>query len=96
MQIVGQTPGTPAVPGVISLSIVQQTYDMIADLSKKPALPFNEMLASFDSDSKLEANRNFTSRLLATKEESPTGHLFVNGRHTPMSGVSYTVRWGRH
>jgi len=46
------------------------------------------MLASVDLDDKLDANRKYTTRLLATKDESATGHLFVNGRHTPMSGVS--------
>jgi UDP-glucose:glycoprotein glucosyltransferase len=66
---------------------VKEAYAAIAAVSKKPALPFDEMLGTFDFDIKLEANNKFTSRLLATKEESPTGHIFVNGRHAPMNGV---------
>ena len=81
------TPSTPAVPGVIHLSTVREAYDAAAAVSQKPSLRFDEMLASFDFDTKLDANSKFTSRLLATKEESPTGHLFVNGRHVPMNGV---------
>ena len=83
-----QTPGTPAAPGIIQLSVVRQAYDAIAQDSQKPALSFEDMLASVDLDDKLDANRKYTTRLLATKDESATGHLFVNGRHTPMSGVS--------
>lgn len=86
-----KTPSTPASPGVVQLDTVRQAYEMAASRSKKPALPFEEMLSLSDYAERLDANSKYTSRIMATKEDSTTGHLFVNGKHVPMSGVSIAM-----
>lgn len=87
-KIVADTPSTPASPGVVQIDTVRKAYEAAASRSKKPALPFEEMLSQSDFDDRLDANSMYTSRIMATKEDSPTGHLFINGKHVPMSGVS--------
>lgn len=88
LQIVANTPSTPASPGIVQLDTVRQAYELAASRSKKPALPFEEMLSQSDFDERLNANFKYTSRIMATKEDSASGHLFINGKHVPMSGVS--------
>jgi hypothetical protein len=85
---VEQTPGTVAVPGVVRLETVKQAYEATAADSSKASLSFDELLQSSELEEKLEANKKYTTRLMATKEDSPTGHLFINGKHFPMGGVS--------
>ncbi|WVQ98589.1 hypothetical protein IAU59_005718 [Kwoniella sp. CBS 9459] len=82
--LVSVTPSSPAAPGTISLDSVKKAYDLLAAESTKTALPFEEILSSELYDAHLEKTESYMNRLLATKEESPIGHLFVNGKHTVM------------
>ncbi|ORY32220.1 UDP-glucose:Glyco protein glucosyltransferase-domain-containing protein [Naematelia encephala] len=86
-QIVSQTPSTAITPGIVNLSIVRQAYEAIADGSDKPSLPFDTVIASNESDIQLRLIDVYNARLKATIQESPAGHLFVNGKHAPMTGA---------
>ncbi|WVR05054.1 hypothetical protein IAU60_002066 [Kwoniella sp. DSM 27419] len=78
------TPSSPTVPGVVTLDHVRQAYNLLAADSTKASLPFEEVLSNELYDPHMERTEAYMTRLLATKEESPAGHLFVNGKHTTM------------
>jgi hypothetical protein len=88
-QIVQATPGTPSNPGIVSMEMVRHFYDQVAaEETKKTPLSFDELLVAEDLDEQLEFVTEYATRLLATKEESAPGHLFINGKWLAMSGVS--------
>ncbi|WVF72342.1 hypothetical protein IAT40_007156 [Kwoniella sp. CBS 6097] len=82
--LISVTPSSHAAPGTVSLESVKKAYDLLAAESTKAALPFEEVLSSELFDAHLEKTESYMKRLLATKEESAVGHLFVNGKHTVM------------
>jgi hypothetical protein len=88
-QLLASTPGTPSSPGVVRLETARFLYDRMAALSTKSALSFEEVIAPGSLSETLEKTGKYLHRLLATKEESPEGHLFANGKYIPMAGVSF-------
>ncbi|WWD15785.1 hypothetical protein CI109_100209 [Kwoniella shandongensis] len=84
--LVGVIPSTLTAPGTVTLEHARKAYDILAAESTKAALPFDEVIASEDYDHHLAQTAEYMSRLLATKEESKSGHLFINGKHTLMGG----------
>ncbi|WRT66985.1 uncharacterized protein IL334_003951 [Kwoniella shivajii] len=84
--LISMTPHTPATPGIVKLDSVREAYDSLVHPSTKAALPFDELLSTELYDPHLEKTEAYMARLMATKEESSQGHLFVNGRHTIMGG----------
>lgn len=67
---------------------MRRIYEKYAENSKKPALPFEQALTSEQDEDVMKYTENYMERLQATKVESPSGHLFVNGKYVPMAGVS--------
>ncbi|KAK4688056.1 UDP-glucose:glycoprotein glucosyltransferase, partial [Tremellales sp. Uapishka_1] len=84
MEISASTPSSAATPGRIRLETVRKAYEKMAGGSEKSSLPFDEVLAT--DSSRIQLTGKYLSRLLATPEESEPGHLFINGKHMPMSG----------
>lgn len=73
---------------MVKLDTVREAYESVAESRSKPSISFDELLSSSDFDDKLDSSSKYMKRLLATKEESATGHLFINGKHYPMTAVS--------
>lgn len=92
MQIVQRTPSTPSSPGVVTLDTTRKVYERISGESTKASLPFDEVLNGPVDEQWLDNIRHYTARLLATKEESALGHLFINGKHTVPAGVRVAKR----
>nr|XP_018263998.1 UDP-glucose:glycoprotein glucosyltransferase [Kwoniella dejecticola CBS 10117]OBR86156.1 UDP-glucose:glycoprotein glucosyltransferase [Kwoniella dejecticola CBS 10117] len=86
LSLAGSSPHSLAVPGTVTLDSVRNAYDMMAFTSPKAALPFDELLSTELYDAHLEKTASYMNRLMATKEESKQGHLFINGKHTIMGG----------
>ncbi|KAK6902778.1 hypothetical protein I203_108037 [Kwoniella mangroviensis CBS 8507] len=84
--LVSATPHSPQLPGVLTLDTVRKAYDMLSLTSTKTGLPFDEVLSTELFDPHLEKTAAYITRLMATKEESAQGHLFVNGKHTIVNG----------
>ncbi|WVQ70245.1 uncharacterized protein L199_008471 [Kwoniella botswanensis] len=84
--LVSATPHSPQLPGVLTLDTVRKAYDMLSLSSTKTGLPFDEVLSTELFDPHLEKTAAYITRLMATKEESTQGHLFVNGKHTIVNG----------
>ncbi|WWC85342.1 uncharacterized protein L201_000205 [Kwoniella dendrophila CBS 6074] len=84
--LISSTPHTPTTPGVITLDTLKKSYNMLSLSSVKAALPFEEVLSTELYDPHLERTAAYMTRLMATKEESSQGHLFINGKHTIMGG----------
>jgi len=97
-QIIAATPSTPASPGIVKLQTVRQAYEQLAASSSKDSVPLDEILSSDDDSSRLEQTVKYTERLMATRDESAPGHLFINGKYAPMGGVRppkphLRIRW---
>ena len=86
------TPSTPARPGLVKLETVRQEYEKLALSSSEESVSFDQVLISDNNLQRLEGIQRFNSRLMATKAESPTGHIFINGKHAPMGGVCPILR----
>lgn len=80
------SPGTPANPGVVKLETVRKHYEALAASSNKTSIPFDEVLSNDGDAERLQRSLSYAARLMATKAESIPGHLFINGKHTPMGG----------
>jgi hypothetical protein len=58
---------------------------------KKTLLSFDDVIAGVEGADFTQQLNNihlYTTRLAATKKESEAGHLFINGKHVPLGGVS--------
>ena len=64
---------------------------MAKSQKKAKALSFDDITQSKDYEDVISAIKSYNERLFATKAESPTGHLFVNGKHVEMNGVSKSM-----
>lgn len=82
------TPSTPAAPGIVKQSLLQNAYERLQADSAKDTLPFDAVIGSDSQVEKMELARQYQTRLLATKDESPSGHLFINGKYYPFANVS--------
>ncbi|WVQ78198.1 hypothetical protein IAT38_000281 [Cryptococcus sp. DSM 104549] len=80
--LIRATPRTATGPGTVTLDTVRQAYESLAATSTKACLAFDDVLSNDDYDSHLAATDSYLTRLMATKAESPSGHLFMNGKHT--------------
>lgn len=86
-EIAGKTPSTPEAPGTVNLYIAQAAYDRIATSSGKYHMTFDEVTSRIEDEEELAKHKQYTSRLLATRQENPSGHVFVNGRYAPFTLV---------
>jgi hypothetical protein len=77
------TPSTPIQSGVVKLSVARLAYERLQTTSDKESLPFQSVMGLEN----LEKVSSYQNRLLATKLESATGHMFINGKHYPFSNV---------
>jgi hypothetical protein len=78
----------------VDMGIVRQLYDGMynqATQEGEELLSFDELLASPEYGERLAAARAYLERLGATPSDSASGHLFVNGIHSPMHNVSSRV-----
>jgi UDP-glucose:glycoprotein glucosyltransferase len=71
--------------------VAQAAYERIAAASGKAHLPFEEVINQVEDEEQLAKYKQYTSRLLATRQESPHGHVFVNGKYAPFTLVSHTT-----
>lgn len=67
--------------------MVRYAYEMVATASGKEHLAFDEMLSSDVLETQLEGIKAYSDRVAATKAESESGHLFINGQHFNLNGV---------
>lgn len=72
---------------MVTLDTARKVYERISGESTKASLPFDEVLKGPVDEQWLDNIQHYTARLLATKEESALGHLFINGKHTVPAGV---------
>ncbi|CAK9782754.1 hypothetical protein CC85DRAFT_260485 [Cutaneotrichosporon oleaginosum] len=71
----------------VDLSVVRQLYGQMhaqATQEGKELLSFDEVLASPELGERLNATKAYLERLGATPADSATGHVFINGIHSPM------------
>jgi len=81
------TPSTSSGPGVVKLSLAQNAYERLQSGSTKESLTFEEVIGTTSMSETLQKVASYQQRLLATKSESPNGHLFINGKHHPFANV---------
>lgn len=81
------TPSSPSAPGVVRLETARFLYDRMAASSGKTGLPFDEAITSGIEAETLDKASKYMHRLAATKQESPLGHVFINGKYSSMAGV---------
>lgn len=82
------TPSTPSAPGIVKQSLLRNAYERLQADSTKDTLSFEAVIGSDSQVEKIELARQYQERLLATIEESPSGHLFINGKYYPFANVS--------
>lgn len=82
------TPASASDPGVVKLSLAQNAYERLQSASPKDSLPFDQVIGSNSLSEEVQKVSSYQTRLLATKSESPTGHMFVNGKYFPFANVS--------
>ncbi|KAL7422173.1 killer toxin resistant protein [Cryptotrichosporon argae] len=80
-ELVARTP--QAATGPVDLGTAKSLYATVKSRSGKEALSFDDVLARPD-DGQMTAIRHYLDRLVANKADSPSGHIFVNGKHAPM------------
>lgn len=68
--------------------MLQNAYERLQADSTKDSLPFERVIASDSEADKTELASQYQTRLLATKGESPSGHLFINGKYYAFVNVS--------
>lgn len=82
---------SPLSPTTINIELVRNAYERAASTSKKSPLSFDEVLAQPVDEHWARMLAGYSSRLLVTREESPQGHLFINGKYHAFGGVSYLL-----
>lgn len=78
----------------VDMAIVRQLYDQMynqATQEGEELLTFDEILASPELGERLNATKAYLARVGATPADSATGHLFINGIHSPMHNVSFST-----
>lgn len=85
---------SPLLPATVNLELVRNAYERAAATSKKSPLPFDQVLSQPLDQHYLRMHESYTSRLLATKEESAQGHMFINGKYFAFGGVSLALSFG--
>jgi UDP-glucose:glycoprotein glucosyltransferase len=81
------TPATASDPGLVRLSLAQNAYERLQAASPKDTLPFDQVIGPNSLSEELQKVSSYQTRLLATKAESPSGHMFVNGKYYPFANV---------
>lgn len=81
------SPSTSSGPGVVKLSLAQNAYERLQSASTKDSLSFEEVIGSNSMSETLQKVASYQQRLLATRSESPNGHLFINGKYHPFANV---------
>lgn len=81
------SPPTPGKVSKVTLDMLRQAYDSVRAKSSKESLSFDELVAEPLDEIWLKTIQHYTSRLGATKADGPDGHVFVNGKYSPMSPV---------
>jgi UDP-glucose:glycoprotein glucosyltransferase len=81
------TPATASDPGVGRLSLAQNAYERLQAASPKDTLPFDQVIGTSSLSEELQKVSSYQNRLLATKSESASGHMFVNGKYYPFASV---------
>lgn len=76
---------------VITETMAREGYAKTLDNSDTAGelLSFDDLQASPIVDKLIDANQAYAARLGATKAESPSGHFFLNGKHTVLTQVGY-------
>lgn len=82
------SPPTPGKVSKVTIDMLRQAYDAARSDSSKESLSFDELLAEPLDEIWLKTIQHYTSRLGATKADGPDGHVFVNGKYSPMTPVS--------
>ncbi|EIW69539.1 hypothetical protein TREMEDRAFT_44060 [Tremella mesenterica DSM 1558] len=85
-EILKASPSSPANPATVRLEVVERVYNWAAMQSDKESLPFSQVLESHEFDPQFKALQTYTERVAALKEDAPSGHLFLNGKHIPLNG----------
>ena len=88
LEILKVTHSTPSSPGKVKLDTAERAYRWISAQLDKELLPFEQVIRLSDLDEQMAKVESYMTRLSATREDSPVGHLFINGKHTPCGGVS--------
>lgn len=76
----------------VDLGFVRRVYEGMAQHAAQDGeqiASFDDILASTQYDKKLEAAKSYAERLAATPRDSASGHIFINGVHTPYHAVSF-------
>ena len=85
------TPATASDPGLVRLSLGQNAYERLQAASPKDTLPFDQVIGPNSLSEEVQNVSAYQTRLLATKSESPSGHMFINGKYYPFANVSKTA-----
>ena len=81
------TPTTASEPDVVRLSLAQNAYERLQAANSKDTLPFDQVIGSASLSEEVQKVSSYQTRLLATKAESLSGHMFVNGKYYPFANV---------
>jgi UDP-glucose:glycoprotein glucosyltransferase len=81
------TPATTSDPGVVELPLARNAYERLQAASPKDTLPFDQVIGPSSFSEEVQKVSSYQTRLLATKAESPSGHMFVNGKYYPFANV---------
>ena len=82
------TPATASEPGVVKLSLAQNAYERLQAVSTKATLPFDRVVGASSLSEESQKVSSYQNRLLATKSESASGHMFINGKYFVFANVS--------
>ena len=81
------TPTTASEPDVVRLSFAQNAYERLQAANSKDTLPFDQVIGPASLSEEVQKVSSYQTRLLATKAESLSGHMFVNGKYYPFANV---------
>jgi UDP-glucose:glycoprotein glucosyltransferase len=84
------TPTTTSDPGVVTLPLARNAYERLQVASPKETLSFDQVIGPASLSEEVQKVSSYQVRLLATKAESPSGHMFVNGKYYPFANVRGT------
>ena len=89
--MIEMTPSTAASPGIVNKETLQFAYEVTAEDTGKDHIPFDKLVDGDHMADELQAITTYTARLASTKDESPPGHVFLNGKYFPGGPVSGTI-----
>lgn len=78
----------------VDLGYARQLYESMLQQAQQEGevdlLSFDDILTSSKFEERLLATKTYLERLAATPADSATGHIFINGVHSPLHAVSYS------